>query len=64
MIIDCHVHSRGTEKTDDILRAMDQAQIDRICLFSPYAAATELGGTGPYGADEAGMRGPWNGSAR
>jgi predicted TIM-barrel fold metal-dependent hydrolase len=57
MIIDCHVHSRGTEKTDDILRAMDQADIDKMCLFSPYASATELDGRGPYGADEEGMKG-------
>jgi len=56
MIIDCHVHSRGTETAGSILRAMDQAGIEKMCLFSPYASATELGGIGRFGADETGMK--------
>jgi predicted metal-dependent TIM-barrel fold hydrolase len=30
MAIDVHVHSRGKESTADILKAMDEAGIDKI----------------------------------
>jgi predicted TIM-barrel fold metal-dependent hydrolase len=35
-IWDCHCHSNGTEKGADVLRAMDEAGIERINLFSSY----------------------------
>jgi predicted TIM-barrel fold metal-dependent hydrolase len=54
MIIDCHVHARGTETGDSIRRAMDSAGVDQMCLFSPYYSA-ELGG-GAYAATEEGMQ--------
>jgi len=58
MIIDCHVHSRGTESADGILRAMDQAGVEKMCLFSPYASAgVDVLGGGAFGADEEGMHG-------
>jgi len=56
MIIDCHVHSRGTERVDDILRAMDQAGVEKICLFSPYASAEVDVFGGLFSADEEAMR--------
>jgi predicted TIM-barrel fold metal-dependent hydrolase len=31
---DCHIHVRGDEKGDDILRAMDSASLDLICIIS------------------------------
>jgi len=34
MIVDCHVHSSGNDKAIDILKAMDDAGIDAIFLFS------------------------------
>ena len=54
MIIDCHVHSLGTETADGILRAMDHAGLERMCLFSPYAMG-DLRPGGVFGADEEGM---------
>lgn len=36
MIIDCHVHSLGVEKTDVILKGMDKAGINKAIIFSPY----------------------------
>jgi predicted TIM-barrel fold metal-dependent hydrolase len=41
MITDCHVHSRGREKGEDVLKALDQAGIDRVCLFAPYPGDDE-----------------------
>jgi len=35
-VADCHVHSTGREKADDILKAMDKSEIDKIVMFSPY----------------------------
>jgi predicted TIM-barrel fold metal-dependent hydrolase len=35
-IWDCHVHCRGDEKGEDVLRAMDEAGIERINLFGRY----------------------------
>ena len=36
IVIDCHVHSRGKERADDIVKEMDKYNIDKIILFSPY----------------------------
>jgi len=38
MLIDCHVHSRGHETVDDVIKAMDQAGIDKAIIFAPYPA--------------------------
>ncbi len=35
-IWDCHSHCRGEETGEDVLRQMDKAGIERICLFSEY----------------------------
>lgn len=35
-VIDCHVHARGEEEADRMLREMDKHGIDAIVLFSPY----------------------------
>lgn len=35
MIVDCHVHARGTETAAEILKGMDAAGLDRIILFAP-----------------------------
>jgi predicted TIM-barrel fold metal-dependent hydrolase len=35
MIVDAHVHTRGHEKAENILRAMDRVGITRACLLSP-----------------------------
>jgi hypothetical protein len=43
VICDCHVHSRGSENGEGILRAMDRAGIDRICLFAPYRGESDEG---------------------
>jgi predicted TIM-barrel fold metal-dependent hydrolase len=58
VIIDCHVHSSGLESTDSILRAMDQAGVEKMCLFSPYASAgNEVFGDGVFAGDQEGMEG-------
>jgi predicted TIM-barrel fold metal-dependent hydrolase len=58
VIIDCHVHSRGTETADGILQAMDRAGMEKMCLFSPYASAgVDVFGGGAFGSDEEGMKG-------
>ena len=31
---DCHIHVRGDETSEDILRAMDRARMDLICIIS------------------------------
>ena len=41
MAIDVHVHSRGTESTVEILKAMDKAGMDKIFLFGPYPGLDE-----------------------
>ncbi|MBM3211434.1 hypothetical protein FJZ33_04385 [Candidatus Poribacteria bacterium] len=41
MIIDVHIHSRGTETAAEILKAMDKAGVDRIFLFGPYPGLDE-----------------------
>ena len=44
-IWDCHCHAQGNETGDQVLRWMDEAKLDRICLFSRYPAerATDIG---------------------
>ena len=49
-IWDCHCHSRGNEKGEDVLRWMDQAGIERICLFSQYPPALCVEEARFYGA--------------
>lgn len=49
MIVDCHVHLirgsfGGCEKAEEILRAMDEAKIDKIFLFSPFPVEIQLKG--------------------
>ena len=56
MLIDCHVHAVGTETADGILRAMDYAGLDKMCLFSPYAIA-DIDSAGVFHATEEGMHG-------
>jgi len=36
MAIDAHVHSRGKETAAEILKAMDEAGMEKIFLFGPY----------------------------
>lgn len=36
MIIDAHVHCSGQERTDDVLRSLDEAQIDMAVLLAPF----------------------------
>ncbi|GAH41515.1 unnamed protein product [marine sediment metagenome] len=47
MIVDCHVHLEwknvgGSEDAGDILRAMDEAGVDKIFLFSPRPYEYEI----------------------
>jgi len=36
VLIDCHVHSMGTETADDVLKAMEAGGVDKAIIFSPY----------------------------
>ncbi|AKJ30537.1 amidohydrolase family protein [Caldimonas brevitalea] len=36
MIIDAHVHCTGRERVDDVLRSLDEAQIDMAVLLAPF----------------------------
>ena len=36
MIIDAHIHCSGNEKSDDVLRALDEAGIDKAVLLAPF----------------------------
>jgi len=40
MLIDCHVHSTGLEKIDDVINAMDHAGVDKAIIFAPYPGRT------------------------
>ena len=33
---DCHVHSKGIEKAERIVKAMDEAGVEKIIMFSPH----------------------------
>ncbi|MBS7642641.1 amidohydrolase family protein [Candidatus Bathyarchaeota archaeon] len=35
-VSDCHVHSKGVEKAERIVKAMDAANVEKIVLFSPH----------------------------
>lgn len=35
-VVDCHVHSLGTETVDGIIRGLDAAGINKAVIFSPY----------------------------
>ncbi len=36
MLLDCHVHTEGTETAAEIVAALDRAGTDRAILFAPY----------------------------
>ena len=38
---DCHVHSRGGVKAADILKAMDEGEVEKMVLFAPYGDTRE-----------------------
>jgi predicted TIM-barrel fold metal-dependent hydrolase len=48
---DCHVHCRGDETGDEVLRAMDAAGIERMNLFSDYPWREVGGRRVPHGPD-------------
>ena len=39
VVVDCHVHSLGSETVDSVLKGMDSAGIDKAVIFSPYPAS-------------------------
>ncbi len=53
---DCHIHLRGNEKPDAVLRAMDTAKLDLICVISqpPMSSKSDWGEL-PSGGDRARM---------
>ena len=36
MIIDAHVHCSGAERSDDVLRSLDEARVDAAVLLAPF----------------------------
>ena len=40
MLIDCHVHSRGDESADEVIKAMDKASVDKAIIIAPYPGKT------------------------
>ncbi len=36
MLIDCHVHSTGKERADEVTNALDHAGVDKAVIFAPY----------------------------
>jgi len=36
MLIECHMYSVGNESFDDIIKAMDQAGVDKTIIFASY----------------------------
>jgi uncharacterized protein len=40
MIIDAHIHCSGEEKVDDVLRALDQASVDKAVVLAPFLNGT------------------------
>ena len=49
---DCHIHVRGDEKPDAILKAMDAAKLDLVCLISRPPAASQPDSPGVVPGDE------------
>ena len=50
MIIDAHIHCSGDEKVDDVLQALDLAQVDKAVVLAPFLS-------GPYSMhDSASLR--------
>lgn len=47
MIIDAHIHCSGEEKADDVLRALDHAEVDKAILLAPFLS----GGYSLYDSD-------------
>jgi len=39
LVVDCHVHSIGSESVDVILKGMDSAGVDKAIIFSPYPSS-------------------------
>jgi len=39
LVVDCHVHSLGSESVDMILKGMDSAGVDKAIVFSPYPSS-------------------------
>jgi len=35
VVVDCHVHSLGSETVDSVLKGMDSAGIDKAVIFYP-----------------------------
>ncbi|MEM2740254.1 MAG: amidohydrolase family protein [Candidatus Bathyarchaeia archaeon] len=40
LVVDCHIHSVGSESIDTILKGMDSAGVDKAIVFSPYPSET------------------------
>jgi len=38
---DCHVHSRGDATASEILKAMDEGEVEKMILFAPYGDTPE-----------------------
>jgi len=38
---DCHVHSEGNERISDVLKAMDEGEVEKMVLFAPYGETPE-----------------------
>jgi len=41
MLIDCHVHSTGKEKINEVISALDRAGVDKAVIFAPYPGEIE-----------------------
>lgn len=43
MLIDCHVHSEGKEKADEVIDSMNRAGVDKVVIFAPYPGRIKKG---------------------
>jgi len=43
MLIDCHVHSEGKEKADEVIDSMNRAGVDKAVIFAPYPGRIKKG---------------------
>lgn len=50
-MIDCHVHSLGKEKADEVVNAMDRVGVDKAIIFAPYPGRSPLPGMFGNGLD-------------